>query len=645
MQARKYILSALAVIFIIADSIAQYPAIPLNCPHSAKQAEVWFFGEKAGIDFRSGTAIPDTSQNSMLALKASAVICDSTGDLLFFTNGRKVYDKQYSVMPNGTELYGNLGVTQPCIIVPMPGFPDIYYIFAIDLVFGLNPTKGLTYSILDMSLRNGFGDVTDRHNQPLHSPVCQKLSSVKHRNGKDYWILIHEWNSDKFFAYLLTSSGLSDSVVSAVGTPHDGDATENNDVGYMKFSPDGSHIALTIPGKNMVEEFDFNNETGIVSAPRNHTFSLTGVQPYGVEFSPDSRKLYVSVLQLGGNGPPTAPSYIFQFDVRDNLMNPIQISSIQGVRVTAMQLATDGRIYLARTVNLTIKKDSLDVIYNPSRSGLACNYNSYDGTEPARFSLLGRYPYYSLPNFVQSYLDIPVFTWDSCCYQDFTQFKITNKANIDQVIWNFGDGGTSTEFDPLHRFDGPGIYQVSVTETFKGEIFIDTVSVTVHPKPVINLGDTVFLYKGSVINLHAGGGFQEYIWSTGATDSVISVADNGEFWARVKDYHCCINADTTYVRVYQYIMPTAFTPNGDGLNDVFNVVGSYRNIEMQLFIYNRWGQMVFQSGNMDEGWDGTFGNKKCEPDTYAWRANIRFLGQDIITQGNIVLKGTVILVR
>ena len=85
-----------------------------------------------------------------------------------------------------------------------------------------------------------------------------------------------------------------------------------------------------------------------------------------------------------------------------------------------MQLGVDGRIYVSRTINLVSKKDSLDVIYNPSRPGLACNYNLLSYVPDSRFPLTtGRFGMYSLPNVMQSWLDIPLFTYDSCCYRRY----------------------------------------------------------------------------------------------------------------------------------------------------------------------------------------------------------------------------------
>ena len=113
----------------------------------------------------------------------------------------------------------------------------------------------------------------------------------------------------------------------------------------------------------------------------------------------------------------------------------------------------------------------------------------------------------------------------------------------------------------------------------------------------------------------------------------------------VKDYHCCINSDSVYVKVFAYYIPNAFTPDNDGLNDIFRVIGLYRNINFTMVIYDRWGQELFTSDNIDTGWNGTFKNQPCPPDTYVWKVNIQFLGQDIVSTGSIVLKGTVILLK
>jgi gliding motility-associated-like protein len=622
-----------------------------NCPRSHHQADIWYFGDHAGIDFRGGTAIPLTDQDVMTAFKSSAVMSDSTGNLLFFTNGKEVWDRTFNGMPGAAKLEGDLGVGQSCLIVPVPGNPDVYFLFTIDALSFLPDnsftTKGLTYTKIDMKLNNGMGAAASYPvNQPLLSPVCQKLTGTYDETGKVYWVLVHKWDSDEFYAYPIREDTVGDPVITSSGTVHGGGFTEqSNALGYMKFSPDGKQVVLAVSGLHKVELFDFNSASGQLSGPQSFSFAKPGVSPYGIEFSPDNKKLYVSLLQLTGNGPPAFPSYICQFDLPSGLTNPIYLDSMPNIRTGALQLATDGRIYASRSVNLINKKDSIEVIYNPTRSGTECNLDLLNHLPQSRFSLTGRTSIYSLPNFIQSYFNIPVFTYDSCCLGDVTRFHITNKVNIDSVSWNFGDGSATTVTEPVHLYTQPGTYKVVLTEKFNGKDFTDSLPVTVHPLPVIGLGDTILLYSGSTINLHAGGGNMEYTWSTGSGDSIIPVSTQGDYSVKVKDHHCCLNTDSVFVKVFQYFLPNAFTPNGDGRNDIFRIIGLYRNIRFNMNIYNRWGQLLFHSENMDDGWDGTYKNAFCPPDTYMWVINVEFLGQDIVSKGSVQLKGSVVIVR
>jgi len=646
-----HVLLTLVLLLALFELQAQTPWYKSNCPRSQKQAELWYFGEKCGIDFRSGDAVAQTDQNVMTAFKASAIICDSLGNLLFFTNGNKVWDRNVTLMPNATGLAGDLGATQPAIIVPNPGNSAQYYIFTVDILKFTDSltytTKGLSCTIIDMNERGGLGDaISSFLNKSMLSPACQKITAVVHKNTRDYWVIAHEWDSDKFYAYLLTESGIAAPVVSSAGTVNGGHRNDvNNSVGYLKISPDGKKLAAAVSQKKLIELFDFNNETGTVSNAKSYTTTKPGVNPYGIEFSPDSRYLYATVFETGGVVQAAAPSYVFQFDTRSGMNNPVIVDSVVGLRVAGMQLATDGRIYLSRTNNILSKRDSLEVIYNPNRPGNACNFDRINNIAGSSFPLLGRKSIYSLPNLVQSFVNVPPFRWDSVCHGNATQFHATNQANADTIIWKFGDGGTSTQPDPVHTFANPGSYWVTQTQMFNGQSFVDSMLVKNYPLPQISLADTILLYEGSSIHLHAGGGFTDYLWSTNSKDSIIEVKESGTYWAQVEDLHCCINSDTTFVRIFNYAVPNAFSPNGDGLNDVFKVNGLYKNISFSMIVYDRWGTQVFESDDIDKGWDGTVSGQYCPADTYVWMVSIVFEGKDIITKGDIKFKGTVTLVR
>ena len=134
MKHTLFLLTALFALAAHAQVSIYTPPEKTNCPRIQKQQEVWYFGDKAGIDFRSGVATALTDQDVMTAYKASGVICDSLGNLLFFTNGRKVWDRTFNLMPNATELDGDLGVTQPVIVIPWPENDSLYFVFTLDVI-------------------------------------------------------------------------------------------------------------------------------------------------------------------------------------------------------------------------------------------------------------------------------------------------------------------------------------------------------------------------------------------------------------------------------------------------------------------------------------------------------------------------------
>jgi gliding motility-associated-like protein len=127
----------------------------------------------------------------------------------------------------------------------------------------------------------------------------------------------------------------------------------------------------------------------------------------------------------------------------------------------------------------------------------------------------------------------------------------------------------------------------------------------------------------------------------------------------------CLGFDTVFVRVYQgpqYYTPTAFTPNGDGLNDFFRAI-PVEVTEIEYFrIFNRYGQLLFQTNKWLKGWDGTYQGKKQPMGTYVWTAKYKFVekcidpinhqvcidpvtNKEIITKTVKESKGTVLLLQ
>ena len=226
----------------------------LNC-YGQKEANYWYFGNHAALDFNSGAPVAVTN-SAMFTGEGSASISDSAGSLLFYTKGDTVWNKNHVIMSKGIGLFGN-GTSTQTLIVPQPGNDSIYYIFTAD--YQGNP-NGFCYSIVNMNLQGGLGEVNTANIQ-LFTPSTEKVTAVKHRNKKDIWVIAHEWNSNTFFAFLLTSAGISAPVTSNVGTINTGAPGNGNAIGSMKISPDGCRLGLCMRDRDMFEVFNFNNFT------------------------------------------------------------------------------------------------------------------------------------------------------------------------------------------------------------------------------------------------------------------------------------------------------------------------------------------------------------------------------------------------
>ena len=611
-----------------------------NCPTSEKYAYAWYFGNNAGMDFNQMDNLEPaviSGVSNINQFEGCAGISDSLGNFQFCTTGfeTSLINYNFNYIENGRNISANYSSTQSSVIIPVPDNPDLYYLFAVNIPYYDN---GLTYSVINMNLNNGEGKVVEK-NVLLREKVCEKITAVKHANNKDIWVITHEWGTDMFLAYLISSSGIKDPIPTNIGMTHTADMYFNNAIGYMKSSPNGKKIALAVYGLNTLEILDFNNETGVVSNPITSTANFTGA--YGIEFSPDGSKLYATTIDLMGS--QTFISYLMQFNIEEgiNIFNNYSdiTTETNGIYFCALQLAPDGKIYIAKS---PLGNDHLDVIYNPNRPGSECNYNYLNNSNNNGIDLNGGLSKFGLPNFIQSYFYIPKFTIDSCCQKNVVTFNITNLANIDSVKWAIKSNSlplfNSNSFTPSFYFDEPGIYDVVLTDYFNGVAYEDKLSIEIFPEPEVDIGeDTTFLYLGRTITFDAGLNQKEYEWQNGSNLNYITTSDTGLFWVEVTDYKCCKNTDSTYVVFIDMFIPNAFTPNNDGINDKVYIRGDFfRAVDMKIF--NRLGETVFHTTVQDIGWDGTYNGVEQDMGVYFYYFKGIFSdGTSVERKGNITL--------
>lgn len=506
-----------------------------------QQANWWYFGENAGLSFSTGSPVAQTN-GALSTMEGCSSISTENGALRFYTDGISVWTKDHVPMPNGFGLLGDPSSSQSGIIVPKPADADKYYIFTIDdVAHGNGGTNGINYSLVDMKLNNWKGDVvTDEKNINLTTPMCEKVTAVGHQNGFDTWVITQKWGTNHIYSYLITNDGVNTTpVISEVGQVIMGSI--DNAKGYMKVSPNGEVLAKANAGLKNVEIFDFNIASGQASNAR----IITGIQgePYGIEFSPDSKLLYVNTWKNKGG------RFLYQYDLEAGTISDIIASKYVVASGTegAIQIAPDNRIYVAMNGS-----SSLSRINQPNTYGAECNF------ELGTISLAGRTSRWGLPPFIQSFFSFNAsFYYDKPCFTIPTQFYENSSQEPDSVLWNFGDADSgddnfSTLNDPTHLYSKTGLFSCKLTVWIEGiEVSVSRL-VVVQDKPPVSLGNDTSFCQGETYTLDGGEGFTKYNWSTGDSTRTITIDQSGTYWVEVFADENCNNADTVTV---------TFTPN------------------------------------------------------------------------------------
>ncbi len=351
--------------------------------YSQSEAANWYFGYGAGIRFnQSSNSITALNDGQLFTNEGCTSISDDTGNLLFYTDGTKVWNKNHQVMPNGNGLYGDSSSTQSAIIVPKPNDPNIYYIFTVDnWLDGTN--YGLNYSEVDISLNSGLGAVTNK-NINLLQESSEKITAVlKDCITKSIWVLSfasENGNTDIFntyHAFEVSNTGVNPvSVKSPFSNLSVDDAR-----GYLKLSPDGTKVASA----NVVDGlflYDFDTSTGIISNQQPLVINGESRFPYGVEFSPNSQLLYVHASNnffsnnyTESENPANHHSVLIQYNLSaTDIQSSAVVLDNRNLYRGALQLGPNGKIYraLSKTYNEGIPY--LGVINNPDNIGTASNY-------------------------------------------------------------------------------------------------------------------------------------------------------------------------------------------------------------------------------------------------------------------------------
>ena len=418
-----------------------------------------------------------TQNTNMNLQRTNASICDTSGNLLFYTNGLHIANMEFDTMLNGlglnpglyTEEVGYLGYTLPqgVLILPKPESSNLYYLFHLHMHWNEDFEPGelpsmvlqLRYTLIDMNGDGGQGEVVEKNVELVVDTLPSgMLTAVRHANGRDWWIFIGERWGSRMYRVLLSPQGVE------VMPPQELDFIYNPMWGQAVFTPDGSKylsynlIRIDSIG-HFFDVFDFDRCEGLLSNHRQHLI-LDSAYMGGVIVSPNSRYAYVSSMLQ-----------VYQFDLQaedigatrdtvaiyDGYQSPFSTTFYSG------QLAPDGKIYICAPNGVNV----LHVIHDPDMPGDLCGFEQHGVSLPT-------YNAFSMPNFPNyrlGYLEgspcdtlreppSAFFTYEAALGSGQYRFEDASQHDIRRWEWTFGDGQVDTIPHPVHQYDSSGQYEV-----------------------------------------------------------------------------------------------------------------------------------------------------------------------------------------
>ncbi len=447
---------------------------------------VWLFGYESGpggTNPEFGGSVVDFNDEPPITFHADlafnfdvthASICDSLGNLLFYTNGVAIANYTHQIMENGDSLnpgeitwnhtYSGLAVAQSHIILPWPEHPQQYYLFHErlelhpQLVLAVYP---MYYSVIDMSQNNSLGKVLQKNVVIFKDSTHNygTMVAVKHANGRDWWILAPQLSKNIFYRVLFTPQGVVDTAVLNI-QPNYPMLGSN---AFMTFSPDGSILAR-YEIQHGLYLYNFDRCSGTLQ-DTPYFLPIPDTQlGGGVAFSPNGRFLYM-----------LSSTFVLQLDLQEPDPN-LALDTVAfydgftfdglATRFFAMQRGPDGRIYF----NTTNSTPFLHTIIFPNRKGDSCSVLQHQFQLPTINAFTSPYfPNYRLGPLDGSPCDslglnnLPLADWRH--EADYLQLQFIDNSFYQPMdwFWDFGDGTSSSTPNPKHIYLQEGTYQVCLS--------------------------------------------------------------------------------------------------------------------------------------------------------------------------------------
>lgn len=623
-----------------------------------KENNIWCFGYGGSLNFNGPAPVQGTSRSN--SGEGAASVCDRAGNLLFYIGRDTVWNRNHQYMPNGTGMLGNYyGSSHRGVgIVQSPADTTKYYLFLTDAL-ELISSHNVYYSLIDMNLDGGLGDVTPgQKNMLLDTNTNESITLMPMAGCNGHWIVLHQQGNTEYRAFPITTSGLGTTPVISHGLL----TLPSFTISWTMSNNAGNGFATSI--SPFTELGSFDNSSGVLS-----NFRLIDTFLYYPTFSPDDSRLYAAsnqgLYQLDLSLMPNTAAVLSSLTVLDT-------GIYRGSR-----LGPDQMLYIIRfNFSLPMPTSSLTRIQNPNALGTAAiverNYiplmngvglelgspaavqrpidtayrrkdtvicqaasvtlsadpdeqqllwSTGSTAQQETFSQSGTYWLRGRKQcrvFIDSFhltfrnLQQPLLGPDtSLCPGDTLSIALS----IPGADYRWQDGSTAASY-VIRR---PGTYSVQVGVTPCQ--YNDTIKVSLlEPSLYIGQHDTT-ICSGTALQLQVTAVPESsLLWSNGATGSSISVKEAGTYVVTATNA-CGTLSDSVTIEMEicncKPFVPNVFSPNGDGKNDRLKVFLNCPGIrEYQFAIYNRYGQRVFFSNTPNLEWDGRTNQHDADMGTY-----------------------------
>jgi gliding motility-associated-like protein len=227
------------------------------------------------------------------------------------------------------------------------------------------------------------------------------------------------------------------------------------------------------------------------------------------------------------------------------------------------------------------------------------------------------------------------------------QSTLANAVTVDKWQWDFGDGRFSRQEDPSHFFEKDSSY-VTRLWAVAGDCISDTITKTISINTVHAFaGNDTIAVVNQPVQLHGSGG-PSYEWAPGdflnnpsIANPVATLPKDQTYILTVKNDNGCQAKDTINIKVFEHLdiyVPSAFTPNGDGRNDVLHIIAPGLKELLYFRVYSRWGQTVFDTRDLLRSWDGKINGQLPQTGVYVWiMKGVNYLGNVVERKGTVTL--------